>query len=243
MRTVRHVLPEGRAGASLAEDEARRLAVAAIADNLGLKVGSGDASEISARPEKLKARTDWTFTFLDKTVPALPKGEPRVAVEIAGDEVAAIGRFVYVPDDWERQARAAATRDTILRILIGLVFGGVLVGAAIVGVMAWSQRRFSPRLFVAGAGVMLLVSMAAAANNWPTLLAALPTVAPLPLAVGGVVGIGIVGLTIMAVLIGLALVPYPSGSCDLKGCCLVMRCGWASRPGCLPPVLLRSPAG
>jgi len=114
-----------------------------------------------------------------------------------------------VPDDWQRQARAAATRNTILRILIGLVFGGVLVGAAIFGVMAWSQRRFTPRLFVAGAGLMLAASTIAAANNWPTLLAALPTVAPLPVAIGGVAATGLVGLTIMAVLIGLALGAVP----------------------------------
>ncbi|MEP7304871.1 MAG: hypothetical protein ABJA98_05085 [Acidobacteriota bacterium] len=209
VRTVRHTLPEGRPGAALTEDEARRLAVAAIADRLGLNVARADASEISARPAKLKARTDWTFTFLDKTVEALPKGELRVAIEMAGDEVAAAGRFVYVPDDWQRQARAAATRNTILRILIGLVFGGVLVGAAIFGVMAWSQRRFTPRLFVAGAGLMLVASTIAAANTWPTLLAALPTVAPLPVAIGGVAATGLVGLTIMAVLIGLALGAVP----------------------------------
>jgi hypothetical protein len=209
VRTIRHTLPEGRPGASLTEDEARRLALAAAADRLGLNVARGDASEISARPAKLTARTDWTFTFLDKTVAALPTGELRAAIEIAGDEVTAAGRFVYVPDEWQRQARAAATRDTILRILIGLVFGGVLVGAAIIGVMAWSQRRFTPRLFVAGAGLMFLASTATAANNWPTLLAALPTVAPLPLAVGGVIATGLVGLTLVAVLVGLALGGVP----------------------------------
>jgi len=209
VRTVRHTLPEERPGASLTEDGARRLAVAAVAETLGLNAARGDVDEISARPAKLKARTDWTFTFVDKTIASLPKGEPRVAVEIAGDEVATTGRFVYVPDEWQRQARAAATRDTILRILIGFVFGGVLVSAAIIGVMAWSQRRFTPRLFVAGAGLMLLASIAVAANNWPTLLASLPTVAPLPLAIGGVVGIGLVGLTIIAVLVGLALGAVP----------------------------------
>jgi hypothetical protein len=209
VRTVRHTLPEERPGASLTEDGARRLAVAAVAETLGLNAARGDVDEISARPAKLKARTDWTFTFVDKTIASLPKGEPRVAVEIAGDEVATTGRFVYVPDEWQRQARAAATRDTILRILIGFVFGGVLVSAAIIGVMAWSQRRFTPRLFVAGAGLMLLASITVAANNWPTLLASLPTVAPLPLAIGGVVGIGLVGLTIIAVLVGLALGAVP----------------------------------
>ena len=40
VRTVRHTLPEGRPGASLTEDEARRLAVAAIADRVGIECGA-----------------------------------------------------------------------------------------------------------------------------------------------------------------------------------------------------------
>ena len=75
-------------------------------------------------------------------------------MEIAGDEIAAMRRFVYVPEDWQRDTRAADTRNLVLRI-VGLVFGGLLAGAAVTGVIAWSRGRYAPRLFVAVAGVML----------------------------------------------------------------------------------------
>ena len=206
---VRHEVPEGRAGASLDENQARQVAVKAVADRYGLDAARGQVKEISARPSKLKARTDWTFTFVDTTLPPLPQGELRVSADIAGDEVMALARFVYVPEEWSRQARATATRDTILRILIGLLFGTVLVGAAIAAVIAWSARRYTPRLFVAGAGMALVVSTITAVNNWPTVLASLPTVAPLPLAVGGVIAAGSVGLAVSATLVGLAIGALP----------------------------------
>jgi hypothetical protein len=86
--------------------------------------------------------------------------------------------------------------------------------------MAWSKRRYSPRLFVAGAGLMLLFSIARSANNWPTVVAALPTEAPLQLQMIGIVGVGLVGLAISAVLVGLALGAVPhrlTRSADLPG--------------------------
>jgi hypothetical protein len=76
-RTVRHTLPEGRPGASLTEDEARRRRSRRSPKDWP-EAATG-ISEISARPAKLNARTDWTFTFRTRPVP-LPKGEPRIAV-------------------------------------------------------------------------------------------------------------------------------------------------------------------
>ena len=123
--------------------------------------------EVSARPPKLKARTDWTFTYADTTSPPLPQGELRLDVEIAGDQVASARRFVFVPEQWERQQRATETRNLILRILVGVVFGGLLVAAAVGGVVAWSRRHYTPRLFFAAAAIMLVATVAAAGNAWP----------------------------------------------------------------------------
>jgi hypothetical protein len=208
-RTIRHTLPEGRAGATLDEPAARQLAGRALEERLGLSIARGDVKEISARPAKLKARTDWTFTFVDTTLEALPQGELRVVAEIAGDEVVATGRSVYAPEEWQRRSRAAATRNTILRVLITLVFAGLLVGAGVLGVIAWSRRRYAPRLFFAGAALMLIVSVARAVNGWPAVLASVPTVAPLSVTLAGIAGIGLVGLAIIAALVGLVLGGVP----------------------------------
>jgi membrane protease YdiL (CAAX protease family) len=208
-RNVRHTLPEGRPGVSLDEAAARQLAVAALKERLQLDVERGQVREISARPAKLNARTDWAFTFVDTTVVPLPQGEPRVSVAIAGDEVVSAGQFVFVPEDWQRQSRAAATRNTILQVLFAIVLSGLLVWAAVSGVVDWSKRQYAPRLFVAGAAVMFTIAFVQTANNWPIVIASLITAAPLPLQVLGVVGVGLVGLLIAAVMVGLVFGALP----------------------------------
>jgi hypothetical protein len=206
---VRHTLPEDRPGPSLEERDARALAVKAVSERLGLDAARGQIKEVSARPSKLKARTDWTFTFADTTITALPQGEPRIDVGIAGDEVVFARPYVFVPEEWERKQRAAGTRDLIIRIADIMVLAGLLVGAAVLAVMAWSRRRYAPMLFVSAGGLMLVLSLAGLANTWPSLIANVPTEAPLQLALLGVVGIGAVGLLIRASLVGLALGAVP----------------------------------
>ena len=206
---ARHIVPEDRPGASLDERDARTLAVKAVAERLGLDAARGQIKDVSARPSKLKARTDWTFTFADATIAALPQGEPRIDVGLAGDEVVFARPYVFVPEDWERKQRAAGTRDLIIRIADIMVLAGLLVGAAVLAVMAWSKRRYAPKVFVSAGGVMLLLSLIAFGNTWPSLVASIPTAAPLQLALLGVVAIGAVGLVIRASLVGLALGAVP----------------------------------
>lgn len=206
---VEHTLPEGRAGATLDESAARALAAGALKHEFGLDAGSGQVREVSARPAKLKARTDWTFTYADATTPPLPQGELRLEVEIAGDQVTGARRFVFVPEQWERQQRATETRNLILRIVVGVVFGGLLVAAAVGGVVAWSRRHYTPRLFFAAAAIMLAATIVAAANAWPATQAAMPTEIPLALQLLGVLGVGLVALIVTSGLTGLALGAQP----------------------------------
>jgi hypothetical protein len=207
---VEHTLPEARPGATLDEAAARVRAVAVVARDFGLDVASGQAREVSARPEKLKARTDWTFIFADTSLPPLPQGELRLQVELAGDEVSGARRFVFVPEEWDRQQRAAQTRNLIVRIVGGIVFGGLLVSAAILGIVAWSRRQYTPRLFFAAAGIMLVVTVAAAINAWPSTQAQMPTQIPLPIQILGAIGVGLVALIMTSSLAGLALGAQPA---------------------------------
>jgi hypothetical protein len=209
VRSIQHTLPERRPGAVLEENSARDLARNALRERTGLDAAAGQAREVSARPARLEARTDWTFTFADATVEPLPQGEPRISVAIAGDEVVHVGRFVHVPEEWERQERAARTRRLVLQIVTGVTFGGLLVSAAVSAVIAWSRRRYTPILFVAAGALMLVVSVVNAANAWPSVLAGLQTAQPFRLQVVALIGLGFVGLTISAVLVGLAIGALP----------------------------------
>ena len=207
VRTVRHVVPEARAGASLDESAARQRALAAVKERLGLE--AAQIREVSAKPQKQQARTDWTFTYADRTVAPLPQGEPRIDVDLAGDEVASVARFVHVPEEWERAQRASSTRNIVIQIAISVVFGGLLLAAAIGGMMAWSRGRYAPRIFIAAAGMLLAASAIDIANGWPAVLASLRTSAPLPLQVIGVLAVGFIGLAVLAAVVGLAIGALP----------------------------------
>ena len=208
-RNVMHTLPEDWPGASLDEDAARRIAQQALLARTGLDASRGEAREVLARPSKQKARTDWRFNFVDTKIAALPQGEPRVVVEISGDEVTAVGRFIHMPEDWERRQRVTATRGLILRIVNGIVFAGLLASAGVLGVIAWSRRRYAPWLFLAGAGVMLVASLINAVNGSPMVLAQLPTAQPLQLQLLILAGVGLVGLTVVSTFVGLTLGSVP----------------------------------
>ncbi|HEX6464686.1 MAG TPA: CPBP family intramembrane glutamic endopeptidase, partial [Vicinamibacterales bacterium] len=208
VRNIQHVLPEARPGASLDEGDARERALAAITDRFGLV--PSQLKEISAKPQKQKARTDWTFTFTDTTIPPLPTGEPRIDAVLGGDEVTAVSRYIHVPEEWERQQRAGSTRNFIIQIAESIVFGGLLLGCAIAGIIAWSRRRYAPRLFLYAAVIVLLLSATSILNNLPKVIAALPTAAPLQLQLIGLVAVSAVGLTVAAALVGLAIGAVPS---------------------------------
>ena len=137
---------------------------------------------------------DWTFTYTDATIAALPQGEPRIDVDLAGDEVASVARYIYVPEEWERQQRAASTRNIVIQIATSVVFGGLLLSAAIGGMIRWSRGQYAPRVFLAATALVLVASAIDIVNGWPSVLASLTTSAPLQIQVLGVIAVGFIGL-------------------------------------------------
>ena len=210
VRNVQHVLPEDRPGATLEEGAARVLALAAIKERVNLDPSR--LKEISAKPSKEKARTDWTFTFTDVATAGV---DARLDARIAGDEVVTVSRYVHVPEEWERRQRAASTRDLIVQIASSVIFGGLMVAAAIGGMVAWSRGRYTPRLFLLATLLALTASAASLANGWPALLANLQTTAPLPLQLIGLLAVTAVGLTLLAAMLGLAIGGLPARLADV----------------------------
>jgi hypothetical protein len=214
---VAHQIPESRAAPSLDESAARQIALDAVQQTLALPASS--LREVSVAPSKLAARTDWLFTFQDTTVETIPiraaapnapanasavRGEARIEVEIGGRDAVRVRPFVHVPEEWQRQQRG---RDTLLRIIgiLGAVLAGsTLVAAAGSGLVAWSHREFSRRIFVSLFVLFAVLSIVVAVNNWPTVTATLSTAQPYALQVWMRVGIGLVALLVPAALLGLA---------------------------------------
>lgn len=176
---VRHTLPQDSAGASLAEDSARAMALASAGRWFGTSTGA--LREVSATPAQQKKRTDWTFTFADTSPPRLALGERRVKVEIAGDQFSDARRFVFVPEDWQRRNRAQEESLRVLRIVRTLVLALLIVAAATLAVTGWIRGGFpvahAARFFT----VLVVLGLTASFNQWPVLADAFSTAQPLQL--------------------------------------------------------------
>jgi hypothetical protein len=210
VRYIRHSLPEARPGATLAEAAARELAHAAIRERIGLDAARGQVKEISAQSTKRAQRLDWTFAFADAALPRLPSGELRIAVEISGDEITSVGRFVHVPEEWTRRARAAGTRNSIVQVLGVSLSVGLLVAATAAAILAWSRRRrFSPRAFVLATAIVFACSVASAINGLPLVMAMFSTAQPLQLQLAIAAGASLVAFGVMSLAVGLAVGALP----------------------------------
>ncbi|HYR43157.1 MAG TPA: hypothetical protein VER98_09050, partial [Terriglobia bacterium] len=199
---VNHDLPEARPGKSLTEDEARMIALRAIDESVGDRQ---PLREISAEASKKPARTDWTFVFKDTRDYGLPEGEPRISIEIAGDEVVDLARYVYIPEDWLRNERRQRNLPGILSTVCTVALVGIVLGVSIIGVVHWSRRRgFSPRTFFTLSGVLFLISVVNILNNWPAQAAQASTAQPLALQAAIVLSVSLVLAIFTAAALGLA---------------------------------------
>lgn len=178
VRSFVHVLPEGRAGASLTQDAARSLAAKELATEFG--VDADTLKEVAAEQQRRPARVDWSFVWADPKADVGKGAEARYVIGIGGDRPIAAGRFVHLPQTWLRGEQA---RDNWLQILeLGAlaVFGAAALAALIVGIRSWIARRVDGRALKSVAGVTFALVVLAAANGWPQAAMGLSTTEPVP---------------------------------------------------------------
>jgi len=176
VRSLRHQLPEQRPGARLTRDEARALAQRELSTMFGLDPAA--LREVEAREDAQPARTDWQFTYADPRVDVGKGGEARAVALIAGNEIAGSGRTIFVPEDWQRAERERASRLSIVKIGVVLLFSLVGLGAIIWASVAWTRDHFDRRVF----WIMTIASFSAtligAIDQWPSTAFGLSTTEP-----------------------------------------------------------------
>ncbi len=199
----RHQLPEAAPGAGLSGQEARAKAREVIQEVLALDPDR--LEEVSVEPGKRPNRTDWTLTFRDPHAYELERGEARVRVEIAGDEVVDYERFVHVPEGWRRAERDRQTSVEVIQLGSGaavvLMLGAGLVGA----IVRWASGRFALGVFVVFAILMWVPGAVGLVNAWPATAASFSTARPFLLQTVLFVGFGLIGLAIVAAAVGMNL--------------------------------------
>lgn len=126
---TRHELPEVTPGKTLSIDDARTIALDEIIKKYALE--KNKLTEICAQASKKPARTDWFFTF-NNTAFVIPNGgQARIDVAVAGDEIVDTTRYIFVPEEWQRNEQSSIallkTISTICLFVLVLFAGlGVL---------------------------------------------------------------------------------------------------------------------
>ena len=176
---IRHRLPQGRGGASLSAAEARVLAHRAVRERFGLEPSA--LKEVSAVSNQLPARRDWVFTFADTAATLLRQGELRLSAEVAGDRVVDAYRYVFVPEEWEREYRSRESLLGILRTPRFMVSALVIVAGAVVGIITWSRGAFPVSFGLRVFLILAVVMIAGFFNRWPAVESRFSTAQPLSL--------------------------------------------------------------
>ncbi len=216
-----HRLPESRAGASLDEEPARAVARSVLRDRFGIDPEA--LNEVSAEPEQQPERLDWKFVFKDEASYPLDRGEARIAVHLAGDEVVDSYRFVHIPEEWERAERNRRSSAQLIQIVCVVALILVFVAGAVIAVVRWSKGRFAQRTFVVALGLLAGTGGFGLYNGWPAITAQFSTAQPYPLQSAMVVAGGL--LVLLASAVGVALVigmvhrwlPEQPGGVDIAG--------------------------
>jgi membrane protease YdiL (CAAX protease family) len=197
VRQVVHDLPEERKGAALARADAARLADAELRTRFGLDPSTLKpvAASDTARP----ARTDWTFVWGEPGVDVGKGGEARVQVVIAGDEVAASGRAVFIPEAWLRAEQARDSQWAAAKIAVAILVACVGIGALFVGIRSFTASATDTRAGLVVGVVSFVATLVAAANAWPSFAYGLSTTDP----VITQVLLHVAGVTVGAVVVAL----------------------------------------
>ena len=200
VRQVRHELPEARAGAVLERDAALALAERAVRDQL--HADPARLRLIGAEQKQRPARRDWSFVFGDPTAAIDQGGEGRLQVLIAGDEVANTGRYVYIPEAWERVQQERESRLTFAKLALAAFTGVALVAGLVFAAGQWMRRRFARRVLFGVAAISFLLTAIGIGNNWPLMAMNLKTSEPVATQVGLSIVAGLLGAVFAALVVG-----------------------------------------
>jgi hypothetical protein len=202
VRQIRHQLPEKQPGAKLSREQARTLAQQEIRQRFGLDPAV--LREMSAEQQERPARADWQFTYADPAVEVGKGGEARVIVAIAGDEIAGSGRYVFVPETWQRAERLRASRLSLAKNAIRLALIVAGFAAIIATIIAWNRGRFDKHAFWLALGTVGAATLLSGINAWPAFAMQLKTAEPLApqIALGAAgIALSLVPVTLLASLL------------------------------------------
>jgi len=174
----RHTVAEDAEGAELTKVEALPLAVAFL-DSMAIDTVEYVLKESSS--EKKKNRQDHTFVWeaRENDPRNIEEAKYRMLLVVQGDEVSQFGRFMKLPEQWERERKKSTAISAVrfaLKIAVLVVFFGFVL-LFLIGRVRKGEVKWKPVLV--GAGVLALIGLLGNLNELPSLYSQYPTSIPL----------------------------------------------------------------
>src|SRR5262249_39206905 len=130
-------------------------------------------------------------------------GQARFLVNIAGDEIASSGRYVHVPEEWQRTEREREGQLAIAKLVLGGFLALLALAAMVMAVLEWTKGRVDRRALIAVASIAFAGAALGVANRWPTIAMHLNTAEPIASQVSITVLGALFGGLLMALAAGL----------------------------------------
>lgn len=170
-----HILPEEQPGKTLSEQKAREIAHQEL--RTYFKLDPLTLQEINAQEQKQPQRKDWTFIFSDKSQYHLAEGEPRIIIEIKGDEVTNKTQYIHVPEQWIRDKLTEKDIIALISMFCGILFFALILYGLFI-LFKQSKHSFNLYLFLRLSGIFSLILTGATINKLPKLIALFNTQTP-----------------------------------------------------------------
>ncbi len=170
-----HALPEDREGATLAQQEARAIALKAIRNKYNKD--NDELIEISALSTKHPSRVDWEFNFKVPNDLQLNQGQARIKVVIGGDLVLENSQYIHVPEQWQRKEQNKLFIEQIIKQLCRIALYVLLVLSILFSLAGWHSTLRIPKLLIV-ASFLILIFAGSLFNTWPTIIAHFNTSQP-----------------------------------------------------------------
>lgn len=174
--SCKHVLPESVQGADISEARAHAIAYDLIEQKYDLL--KHDVKLVSCDTTKHEHRRDWKVIMSDSKNYTLDKGQARIDICIAGDQVVSFDRYVYAPEDWTRQEAERLSQNYLIRVACFWVMIVMYVLAMFIMYRSMGYRSFPIKTFAWIVGLSIVLKFVEIANSWKQTLFSFNTMVP-----------------------------------------------------------------
>ena len=173
----RERLPEDQPGATLSDEEARSLAENRLKEILGIELGPYELVE-HAQEVQPGGRTDHRLVYEHRRRD-IGEARYRLRLTVSGDRFTEIGRFIKVPEAFDRRYQEMRSSNTAIgavgsvAMVLVYVLGGCLIGLFFLlrrGWVLWKQALFWGLLVAFLQGLVALNQLPLAWMNYDTAL-------------------------------------------------------------------------